>query len=64
MKKVFEDYFTESKIVRKQVAKTKVEKEAMDLFGTMRDATIEEQNTIDRYLDSISVDTGVNFFDL
>ena len=50
--------------MEEQVATTKVEKEAMDLFGTMRDATIEEQNAIDRYLDSISVDTGVNFFDL
>jgi len=44
--------------MEKQVAKTKIEKEVMDLFGTMRDATTEEQNAIDRYLDSISVDTG------
>ena len=36
----------------------------MELFGDMRDATPEEQASVDRYIQSISKDTGVSFFDL
>lgn len=39
-------------------------KEAESLFGVMRDATKEEQESISNYINSIAVDTGVNFFDL
>lgn len=45
-------------------ATTKLEAEAKMLFGTMRDATQEEQEGINNYIKSISKDTGVNFFDL
>jgi len=43
---------------------TQIEREAMALFGTMRDATIEERESIDTYIKSISIKTGVNFFDI
>lgn len=43
---------------------TKLEAEASALFGTMRDATAEEQEGVNNYIKSISKDTGVNFFDL
>lgn len=38
--------------------------EAKELFGTMRDATPEEQERIDNYLKNISTPTGVNIFNL
>ena len=38
--------------------------EAEFLFGTMRDATPEEQDGVNKYIRSISKDMGVNFFDL
>ena len=38
--------------------------EAKELFGTMREATIEETEGVNRYIRSISRDTGVNFFEL
>ncbi|GEM_PF-918328 len=41
-----------------------IELEADSLFGAMRDATKEEQESVEKYIDSISKDTGVNFFDL
>lgn len=43
---------------------TRLEKEANALFGEMRNATPEEQESINRYIKSISRDTGVNFFDI
>ena len=43
---------------------SKLEKEATELFGLMRDATYEEQESINKYIDTISKDTGVNFFNL
>ena len=36
----------------------------MSLKNEMRDATEKEQNSIDKYIDSISTDTGVNFYNL
>lgn len=30
----------------------------------MRDATKEEQESINEYINSIAIDTGVNFFDI
>lgn len=41
-----------------------IEKEAIELFGVMREATIAEQKSVNNYIDNISTDTGVNFFDL
>lgn len=49
-------------IVEKKM--TPLERETLTLFGVMRDATMEEQIKIQEYVDSISEDTGVNFFDL
>lgn len=46
------------------ISSTKLEEEARTLFGEMRDATPEEQASINRYIKSISRDTGVNFFDI
>lgn len=43
---------------------TRLEIEATSLFGTMRDATLEERASVNNYIKSISKDTGVNFFDL
>lgn len=43
---------------------TGLEKEASDLFVEMRDATAEEQASVNKYIKSISKDTGVNFFDI
>lgn len=43
---------------------TKLDDEASALFGIMRDATPEEQVSVNNYIKSISIDTGVNFFDL
>lgn len=35
----------------------------LSFLGEMRDATTEEQEDINAYVDSISHDTGINFFD-
>lgn len=43
---------------------TRLEKEANALFGTMRDATPEEQASVNKYIKNISKNTGVKFFDL
>ena len=43
---------------------SRLEEEATALFGTMRDATHEEQEGVNNYIKSISKDTEVNFFDL
>lgn len=37
---------------------------ALELFGPMREATEEERESVRRYIDSISVNTGINIFDL
>ncbi|OQB48422.1 MAG: hypothetical protein BWY02_01799 [bacterium ADurb.Bin157] len=50
--------------IYKQQSKTKLEKEAIALFGSMRDATSSERNDVKQYIDSISTDTGFNFYDL
>lgn len=42
----------------------RLEKESTELFGAMRDATEQERESVNRYIRSISKDTGVNFFDL
>lgn len=42
----------------------RLEKESTELFGAMRDATEKERESVNRYIRSISKDTGVNFFDL
>lgn len=43
---------------------TRLEEEAGKLFGEMRNATPEEQASVNKYIKSISKDTGVNFFDV
>ncbi len=43
---------------------TRLEEEANTLFGEMRNATPEERASINKYIKSISKDTGVNFFDI
>ncbi len=43
---------------------SRLENIATELFGSMRDATQEEQASVNNYIESISKDTGVNFFDL
>lgn len=40
----------------------KIESEASYLFGEMRSATEEEIKGISNYISSISVDTGINFY--
>lgn len=47
-----------------QETSTQLEEEAKKLFGIMRDATKEEQESVSNYINSIAIDTGVNFFDL
>ena len=42
--------------------KWNVEKEAEALFGKMREATAEEYEHIQKYIDSISIPTGVDFW--
>ncbi|MEG1142804.1 MAG: hypothetical protein RSE41_10260 [Clostridia bacterium] len=44
--------------------KTPLEKEAFENFGDMRDATMDEIDGVQQYVNSISKPTGVNFFDL
>ena len=43
---------------------SKIEDVAYELFGTMRDATKEEQENVNKYIDGISVDTGINFYNI
>ena len=42
----------------------KLDREAKELFGEMREATSEELDSVRNYVKSISKKTGVNFFDL
>ena len=44
-----------------QNSSRKLEKEAKELFGNMRDATQEEQQGVTEYINKISVDTGGTF---
>jgi len=44
--------------------KNRLSKMAYDLFGEMRSATKEENENLNKYLQSISKPTGVNIFDL
>ena len=53
-----------SNIYYEQKVKSRLEDEATELFGTMRDATSEERESVNKYIKNISKDTGVNFFDL
>lgn len=53
---------TETSNIYVQEPFIKLEEEAKSLFGTMRDATKEELASVNRYIDSIAVNTGVNFF--
>lgn len=41
-----------------------LEAEATELFGQMREATVQEAESVSNYVRSISKDTGVNFIDL
>lgn len=43
---------------------TNLEKVSGELFGDMRSATKEEREGVERYIKSISKNTGVNFFDI
>lgn len=47
-----------------QKSATRLEEETGKVFGTMRDATAEEKESVNKYIKSISKDTGVNFFDI
>lgn len=38
------------------------EKEAKNLFGNMREATVTEQKSIQKNIDKIAVPTGINFW--
>ena len=42
----------------------RLEMEVRNLFGEMREATVEESASVSKYVKSISKKTGVNFFDL
>lgn len=44
--------------------KRKLENEAEQLFGNMRNATKKEQESVNDYINKISTDTDINFFDL
>lgn len=45
-------------------ASRKLEREAYEIFGEMREATKEEIEGVDNYIKKISRKTGVNFWDL
>ena len=53
-----------SNIFYERRSSNRLENEANSLFGTMRDATKEELESVNRYIKSISKKTGVNFFDI
>lgn len=57
-------YATEISNIYEQKAPTRLDGETKALFGTMRDATPEEQASVSNYIKSIAKDTGVNFFDI
>lgn len=43
---------------------SRLEENIEEIFGGVRDATREEMDSVNKYIKSISVSTGVNFFDL
>jgi len=43
---------------------SRIEKEAYQLFGNMRDATEQELGYVNDYISNISKETGVDFWDL
>lgn len=43
---------------------TRIENEAYELFGKMREATEQELQYVNDYISSISKETGVDFWDL
>lgn len=47
-----------------QNSERRLETEAQELFGMMRVATKEEKESVRNYVNSISKDTGVSFYDL
>lgn len=48
----------------RQKSYSKVEQEAQELFGPMRDASEKEIKSVSSYFKRISKDTGVDFWDL
>lgn len=42
----------------------KLVEECTKALGAMRDATKEERNSIQKYVNSISEDTGINFWEI
>ena len=42
----------------------KINELAEELFGEMREPTLEEQKIVNDYIKSISVSTGINIWDL
>jgi len=41
-----------------------IDAESFELFGDMREATVEEQESINQYVKSISQATGLSFFEI
>lgn len=56
--------FVDSNIYFDRKSSNRLEEEANALFGSMRNATMEEQESVNKYIKSISKETGVNFFDI
>jgi DNA repair protein RadC len=44
--------------------RNRIENEAFALFGTMRNASVKERESVEKYIKSISKPTGLNFFDI
>ena len=57
-------FCNENIIVSDENKKIGIEAEAFDLFGDMREATNEEQYSVNEYVESISQSTGINFFEI
>lgn len=47
-----------------QRQETRLDREIRELFGEMRAATSKETDSVNDYVKNISIDTGVNFFEL
>ena len=64
----FNDFFErQNKMSEKEKIKNlcdSVIAELLMISAKMRDATKEEQESVNKYIDSISVDTGINFWDI
>ena len=58
------DWLVELKAYRELFKSNNLNNIALDLFGEMRDLTEEERNAYNRYIESISKPTGVNFWSL